>query len=139
MSNSHFTEGATGTPTSPGRYVVVGDVDPVEFVPGLEFRPVLGEKSMTNFVHFEPHTEAPKHVHAEEQIVIVLEGEFEFDLDGDVRVMKPGDVAVIPSWVPHGAKTGDIPCYEVDVFTPPRSTLLNHAQTQVSHTSENRD
>ncbi len=131
MSNAHFSTDAAGTPTSPGRYVVVEDVAPVEFVPGLEFRPVLGEKTMTNFVHFEPHTEAPVHVHEEEQIVIVLEGEFEFELDGDVRVMKPGDVAVVPSWVPHGARTQDSSCYEVDVFNPPRSTLLAHAADQV--------
>lgn len=138
MSSSHFSDDATGTPTSPGRYVVVGDLDPVEFVPGLEFRPVLGEKTMTNFVRFEPHTEAPKHVHAEEQIVIVLEGEFEFDLDGDVRVMKPGDVAVVPSWVPHGAKTGESSCYEVDVFNPPRRTLLTHAQGLAENVTEDR-
>ena len=47
-------------------------------MPGLEFRPVLGESTLTNFVHFEPNTEAPMHVHEEEQIVIVLDGEFEF-------------------------------------------------------------
>ena len=101
---------------------------PVEFVPGLEFRPVLGEKTMTNFVRFAPHTEAPLHVHEEEQIVVVLEGEFEFELDGDIRMMRPGDVAVVPSWVPHGARTKDTACYEVDVFNPPRRSLLAHAE-----------
>jgi quercetin dioxygenase-like cupin family protein len=115
-ASSHFsTEG--GTPTAPGRFVQVASIEPVEFVPGLEFRPVLGEGTMTNFVRFAPHTEAPVHVHVEEQIVIVLEGEFEFELDGDVRTMRVGDVAVIPPWVPHGARTGDTSCYEVDVFT----------------------
>lgn len=130
MSSSHFmTEGA-GTPTAKGRYVDVTQITPVEFVPGLEFRPVLGEQTMTNFVRFAPHTEAPLHVHEEEQIVIVLDGEFEFDLDGDVRTMRPGDVAVIPAWVPHGAHTNDTTCRELDVFTPPRQTLLDHARAQ---------
>ena len=126
MSNSHFSE-AGGTPTAPGRYVDVSAIEPVEFVPGLEFRPVLGENSLTNFVHFEPNTEAPLHVHEEEQIVIVLEGEMEFELDGVVQTMRPGDVAVAPPWVPHGARTTDSGCYEVDVFNPPRRTLLEHA------------
>lgn len=130
--NSHFTTEGAGTPTSKGRYVDVTAIDPVEFVPGLEFRPVLGERTMTNFVRFAPHTEAPLHVHEEEQIVIVLEGEFEFELDGDVRTMKPGDVAVVPSWVPHGARTKDSSCYEVDVFNPPRRTLLEHAAAQAA-------
>lgn len=124
---SHFTTEGAGTPTAKGRFVDVQSVPPVEFVPGLEFRPVLGEATMTNFVRFAPHTEAPVHVHVEEQIVVVLEGEFEFELDGEVRTMKVGDVAVVPPWVPHGARTADTPCYEVDVFNPPRRTLLEHA------------
>lgn len=82
---------------------------------------------MVNFVTFEPHTEAPLHVHEEEQIVIVLEGEFEFELDGEVRTMRKGDVAVVPSWVPHGARTKDSSCTEADVFNPPRRSLLAHA------------
>ncbi len=130
--HSHFDTEATGTPTSKGRYVEVADIAPVEFVEGLEFRPVLGERTMTNFVKFAPHTEAPVHVHEEEQIVIVLDGEFEFELDGDVRTMHVGDVAVVPPWVPHGARTKDTSCYEVDVFNPPRSSLLEHAAAQVA-------
>jgi len=85
---------------------------------------------MVNFVSFAPNTEAPMHVHEEEQIVIVLEGEFEFELDGDVRTMRAGDVAVIPAWVPHGARTHDSSCREIDVFNPPRRSLLEHASNQ---------
>jgi quercetin dioxygenase-like cupin family protein len=130
VSNSHFTTSGAGTPTARGRYVDVQAIEPVEFVPGLEFRPVLGERTMTNFVHFEQHTEAPVHVHEEEQIVIVLDGEFEFEIDGEKRTMRTGDVAVVPPWVPHGARTADTTCYEVDVFNPPRATLLEHARAQ---------
>ena len=126
---SHFTtEG--GTPAGPGRYVNVDELTPVEFLPGLGFRPVLGQKAMTNFVSFEPGAIAPRHVHEEEQIVVVLDGEFTFDLDGDVRTMRVGDVAVVPSWVPHGARTHDTSCREVDVFNPPRRSLLEHARKQ---------
>jgi quercetin dioxygenase-like cupin family protein len=132
VSTSHFSSEAGGTPTAAGRFVDVSAIEPVEFVPGLEFRPVLGERTMTNFVRFAPHTEAPLHVHEEEQIVIVLEGEFEFELDGEVRTMRAGDVAVAPPWVPHGARTTDSGCYEVDVFNPPRRTLLDHAAAQVT-------
>lgn len=129
---SHFSSEAGGQPTARGRFVRLDKVVPVEFVPGLEFRPVLGVRTMTNFVTFAPHTEAPVHVHEEEQIVIVLDGEFEFDLDGEVRTMRPGDVAVVPPWVPHGARTEDSTCYEVDVFNPPRMTLLDLATTESS-------
>jgi quercetin dioxygenase-like cupin family protein len=121
---AHFGAEALGEPAGKGRYVHVDSLTPTEIVPGLGFRPVLGQRSMVNFVNFAPGAEAPKHVHEEEQIVIVLDGEFNFDLDGDVKVMRPGDVAVIPAWVPHGAWTTDTHCVEVDVFCPPRETLL---------------
>jgi quercetin dioxygenase-like cupin family protein len=127
---SHFTTEALGEPAGPGRYVSIDSVKPAEFVPGLTFRPVLGQRAMTNFVHFEPGAEAPRHVHEEEQIVIILDGEMTFDLDGDVRVMRKGDVAVVPAWVPHGAWTTDTTCLEVDVFCPPRKSLLALAEAQ---------
>jgi quercetin dioxygenase-like cupin family protein len=131
-AGSHFTTEAQGEPAGPGRFVNVDALLPVEFLPGLGFRPVLGQRAMTNFVNFEPGSEAPRHVHEEEQIVIVLEGEFLFDLDGDVRTMRKGDVAVIPSWVPHGARTTDKSCFEVDVFVPPRQSLLKLAEAHAT-------
>jgi quercetin dioxygenase-like cupin family protein len=128
----HFTTEAEGAPSAPGRYVDVNAITTLELVPGLLFRPVLGERTMLNFVSFAPHTEAPMHVHEEEQIVLVLEGEFEFDIAGEVRTMRTGDVAVVPSWVRHGARTLDTSCREVDVFNPPRRSLLDHAHAQAA-------
>jgi quercetin dioxygenase-like cupin family protein len=129
---THFSEEALGEPTGPGRYVHIDDIPSAEFVPGLTFRPVLGDGVLTNFVQFTPGAEAPRHVHEEEQIVIILDGEMSFDLDGDVRTMRKGDVAVVPAWVPHGAWTTDTSCLEVDVFCPPRKTLLALAAEQAA-------
>jgi len=127
-ASQHFTTEAGGTPTAPGRFVDMAAIPAVEFLPGLRFQPVLGERTMVNLVTFAPQTEAPVHVHEEEQIVLVLDGEFEFEIDGDARTMRRGDVAVIPSWVPHGARTLGSACTEVDVFNPPRRTLLDVAR-----------
>jgi hypothetical protein len=121
---AHFAEEAQGEPSGPGRYVHIDDLTSAEYVPGLTFRPVLGDGVMTNFVSFAHNTEAPRHVHEEEQIVIILDGEMTFD------------VAVIPAWVPHGAWTTDTTCLEVDVFCPPRKTLLALAETQQSAAPE---
>jgi quercetin dioxygenase-like cupin family protein len=134
-AESHFTTEAQGEPAGPGRFVNIDELAKVEFLPGLAFRPVLGQRALTNFVNFEPSSRAPHHVHEEEQIVIVLDGEFTFDIDGDVRVMRKGDVAVVPSWVPHGAWTDDShTCFEVDVFTPPRQSLLKLAEAHAATT-----
>jgi quercetin dioxygenase-like cupin family protein len=131
-ADSHFTTEAAGEPAGVGRFVNVDELTAVEFLPGLGFRPVLGQRAMTNFVDFAPGAVAPHHVHEEEQIVIVLEGELVFDIDGDVRTMRPGDVAVIPSWVRHGAWTTDGSCREVDVFCPPRTSLLRLAEANAA-------
>jgi|SRR5579863_4927462 quercetin dioxygenase-like cupin family protein len=129
-ADRHFSPETGGSPRAHGRFVEVAGIESVSFLRGLDFQPVLGEDTMVNFVHFAPHTLAPRHAHAEEQIVIVLEGEFDFEMEGEVRTMRPGDVAVVPSWVPHSAETHEVGCYEADVFNPPRETLLEHARTQ---------
>jgi quercetin dioxygenase-like cupin family protein len=126
----HFSTEALGEPAGAGRYVHIDAITPAEFLPGLTFRPVLGQRAMANFVNYTPGAQAPRHVHEEEQMVIVLDGELTFDLDGDVRTMRRGDVAVIPAWVPHGAWTSDKSCLQIDVFCPPRKTLLALAEEQ---------
>jgi quercetin dioxygenase-like cupin family protein len=80
---------------------------------------------MVNFVRFAPHTEAPRHWHDEEQISFVLEGELEFEVGEEKRVVRRGEAIVIPPNVPHAARTHDGTCFEVDVFHPPRQGVLD--------------
>ena len=107
-----------------GTFVAWTDISPIEMVPGLEFQPVVGENVMVNFVRFAPHTEAPLHWHDEEQISFVIDGEMEFEVGGEKRVVRRGEAIVIPPNVPHGARTYDGSCLEVDVFHPPRRGVL---------------
>ena len=102
-----------GAPQADGRFVTVDtDTPRVEFIEGLTFNPVVGDGVMASFVRYEPHTEAPVHAHAEEQFTIVLEVALQFELDGEIRVLRPGQLAVIPPFVPHGARTHDQHCLE---------------------------
>jgi quercetin dioxygenase-like cupin family protein len=123
-ADSYFDADPSLRPEGQGRYIEIEALDVVEFVPGLEFRPVVGERVMVNFVRYDPNTEAPSHTHAEEQVTFVIEGEFEFDLDGEARTMRPGMAVHVPPGVPHGARTHETTCFEVDVFAPPRRVLL---------------
>ena len=99
-------------------------IDPIELIPGLRFRPVAGERLLVNFASYEPGTTVPEHAHEEEQMTFVLEGEFEFTIAGETRTLTPGTVAHVPSFVPHAARTGETGCVQVDVFSPPRRTML---------------
>ena len=107
-----------------GTFVRWDALDPIELVPGLRFQPVAGDRLMASFVFFEPHTEAPLHWHDEEQISFVVDGEFEFEVAGEKRVLRRGEAVVIPPNVPHAARTYESSCFEVDVFHPPRRGLL---------------
>jgi quercetin dioxygenase-like cupin family protein len=80
---------------------------------------------MVSFARYAPHAEAPLHAHEEEQIFVVLDGEFEVQLGDEVRAMRVGDAALIPSWVPHRVTAGAAGAYQLDVFCPPRQGLLD--------------
>lgn len=123
MAEYFVTEGEQ--PTEHGSFVQIDDVPAISFAPGLDFRPVLGQNVLVNHVYFQPHTEAPTHVHVEEQIIVVLDGALEVFCDGETRLLRRGGIAVIPPWVPHAARTLDEPCVELDIFCPPRQQLLD--------------
>jgi quercetin dioxygenase-like cupin family protein len=120
----YFVQDTTTQQQGEGNWTTWKELDPLQVVPGLNFQPVLGESVMVNFVRFERNTVAPLHWHDEEQISFVIEGEFEFQVGDETRVLRPGDAVVIPPNVPHGARTHDQTCLEVDVFHPPRKSLL---------------
>lgn len=120
----YFAASAAEQGAGQGTWVAWDVMHPIEMVPGLNFQPVLGERVMANFVHFDPNTEAPLHWHEEEQISFVLEGELEFEVAGETRTLIRGQAVVIPPNVPHAARTYEGSCLEVDVFHPPRKALL---------------
>ena len=107
-----------------GTWVKWDALEPLVMLPGLSFQPVLGDELMVNFVTFEPHTVAPVHWHDEEQITYVMDGELEFEVAGETRLLRRGDAVAIPPNVPHGARTLDAGCVEIDVFHPPRRGVL---------------
>lgn len=121
---SYFAQQDDAQPGGEASFFKWDDQDPIEILPGLRFQPILGDRLMANFVSFEPNVIAPVHWHDEEQMSIVLEGEFEFEIAGEKRLVRRGDAVIIPPNVPHGARTYDSTCLELDIFTPPRQGLL---------------
>jgi quercetin dioxygenase-like cupin family protein len=120
----YFAADAAVQQAGGGAFVTWEELDPIEMVPGLAFQPLLAEKLLVAFVRFAPNTVAPVHWHDEEQISFVLEGELEFEVGGEKRIVRRGEAVVIPPNIPHGARTYDTTCLEVDVFHPPRRGLL---------------
>jgi len=61
----------------------------------------------------------PEHAHAHEQVVNVLEGEFQLTVAGDTRRLGPASVAIIPSNAIHSGRA-ITDCRIMDAFYPIR-------------------
>lgn len=93
---------------------------PKELMPGIVGRTFWGQKMLVTVVELAPHTELPRHSHPHEQLGYVIEGHIQFDIDGQVHILNPGEVFIIPGGVEHGAQTFDQPVKIFDVFSPVR-------------------
>ena len=92
----------------------------MDLVPGAQTCTFWGENMLLSLVEIEANSEVPPHVHMHEQGGIVIEGEMEMGIDGEVRLLKPGDMYIIPGNVEHYAKCYDTPAKALDIFSPVR-------------------
>ena len=82
----------------------------------------LGHYGSVEVVH---DIEVIRRALGEEQISFVIDGEMEFEVGDEKRVVRRGEAIVIPPNVPHGARTYESTCLEVDVFHPPRQGVVD--------------
>ena len=62
----------------------------------------------------------PEHHHVHEQVAAqVISGEFELTLNGETKVMRSGDIAIIASNEVHSGRA-ITDCQLLDVFSPAR-------------------
>lgn len=58
----------------------------------------IHSKNMTfAFWEIEENKSLPEHSHTHEQVAQMLEGEFEMTIEGKTQILKPGNIAIIPS------------------------------------------
>ena len=93
----------------------------------LDRRLVTGERMMLSHVYLKKGCVVPWHSHENEQITYILEGALRFWIGpepGEERVLRAGEVLVIPSNLPHKAEALE-DTLDVDVFSPPRQDWLD--------------
>ena len=84
-------------------------------------RHISGQHVMLNQVTFKPGTYVPEHQHPNEQIDYVLKGAIRVKVGSEEKVMRPGDIAVIPANTPHSfASASDEESVFIEVQSPPR-------------------
>lgn len=91
-----------------------------ELAPGVALRTMWGDKIMMSMVEIAPNAVVPMHAHPNEQAGIVLQGEFEFTIGGEVKTLRQGDAYIIPGGVEHGVKGSDGWSMALDIFSPQR-------------------
>jgi quercetin dioxygenase-like cupin family protein len=100
-------------------FIMVEDLPEKEAVPGFWGRFVHSEHMTVAFWRVEAGAALPEHAHPHEQVTTVLEGEFELNLAGEKRVLKPGMAAVVPPNAKHQGKALTA-CRLIDAFYPVR-------------------
>ena len=90
-----------------------------EIMPGYHGKLVHTETMTLVFWDVEKDAVVPEHHHIHEQIMHVMEGEFEFTLDGKTKTYHSGDIVPIASNIPHSGKAITL-CKLMDVFSPAR-------------------
>ena len=94
--------------------------EPMELVPGARTRTFWGEQMLFSLVEVDANSEVPLHTHPHEQGGIIIEGELEMSIGGEVRLLKPGDMYMIPGNVEHYTKAYAVKAVALDIFSPVR-------------------
>ncbi len=92
-----------------------------ELTTGAHSRLITGKNTQVSFISMDPGALFDRHIHPEEQTMLVLRGGCdEILLDGE-QTMAKNDVVLIPGNMVHGAKVGDLGCDAIDIFWPARA------------------
>ena len=127
MPNSRYFEPPPPEAPLPDGTIRVVDVDhdlpSFEVIAGLDVAPLFGKGFSVNFTRWKPNTTADPHVHDEEQLLYVMQGELRMEMGGARYVLQENQALYIPSALPHQGSTGDQAAYQLDIFSPVRATM----------------
>lgn len=89
-----------------------------QFKPGARNHFFWGDTVLVTRVSIEANRDFGIAIHPYEQLSLLLEGELEFQIGGEVRVLHQGDGVVIPPNTTHRAKTFSAPAVLLEFFGP---------------------
>lgn len=101
----------------------ITDVAAQEIVPGYRGRFIHSKTMTVAYWDIKAGHSLPTHSHVHEQIVNMLEGEFELTVDGKPLHLVPGDVVVLHANVEHSGRA-ITDCRILDAFQPVREDYV---------------
>ena len=103
------------------------ELHPQTLRPGVERRQGYTDNLMITVIDFNDgptNQPDPLHSHPHEQVTYVAAGEILFVMNDEATHLKPGDLVLIPSGVPHAIQQLTEHVRLVDCFTPIRQDFL---------------
>jgi len=98
----------------------INDIPEKEIIPGYFLKLVHTENVTIAYWRILKNMAMPEHAHPNEQTTNIIEGEFEIIINNQHRIIKSGDIVVIPKDIPHSGKALT-DCKIIDVFYPLRN------------------
>jgi len=100
-------------------FINLAEIDEREVVPGFKGKFIHSDN--LTIVHWDITAGAKlsEHNHPHEQITNIINGELELTIGGMTKVLKSGELVVVPSDRKHSGKA-ITDCYVIDVFYPIR-------------------
>jgi quercetin dioxygenase-like cupin family protein len=103
--------------------VSLAAMTPEQVNPKMMRRMIWGDRIMAAFMEFKAGFVVPTHQHENEQLTYCISGTMRFIFPDGERILRGGEVLLIPSNVPHGAEMLD-DVVEADFFSPPRQDWI---------------
>lgn len=107
-------------------FVVRNNIQAENVSQGVERRIMAyDEELMLVEVKLEKGGVGAVHTHPHHQVDYLVSGKVEFELNGEKKMMNPGDSVLIPPNVPHGAYALEDSVL-LDIFSPARKDFLKN-------------
>jgi len=113
---------APATPNvKPNKVYNLYDFQLTELTTGANSRLITGKNTQISFISMDPGALFDRHIHPEEQTMLVLRGGCDEILLDSEQAMAKNNVVLIPGNMVHGAKVGELGCDAIDIFWPARA------------------
>ena len=106
------------------KHYVIKELKSKELAPGVTLRSVYLTKAMVTFVDLAAGSVVPEHSHPHEQISVIISGQLRFRVDDEERLVKAGEVVVVPANARHGVKVVGGPAVAYDSWSPVREDYV---------------
>lgn len=112
-------------------FIDLDQCEEINPLPGCRLKAPFGQHIMLSHLKMDAGAEVPFHAHPHEQAGVLLEGKLELTIGDEIRVLKPGDLYLVPGGVQHRAIALEGPVLVVDVFSPIREDYARPENSQL--------